>query len=492
MSLRRVFSGLRMRILLSVVIAALVVVGPVMLFMLGKFGQAHINAQLAASRLLSEPERAACRQSPATFHLERLNLSIHAYDRETLRSANPAAPPLEPKLVARLRRGERAPWIHIPRRRSETIGVALTVVGERGPCSVLRIELLRFPTVSSRLRSVWIGGTTVALAIAMLIAMFVAIRPLVRRLRRLRSAAQRVGGADFEPPVDRHADDISAITAALAAAHRRIVADTRELTEQREVLAEHLAHIAHDLRTPIASLQLALEGSLRDDEPEPDRRAETGFEREVAAEGLGLDAAGSDRRTEGRREALRRAWDDAIYLSSLVENLHLASQLRGGADPYDARARTDVSDVIAQVGRRFAALGAMREVDVSWSTPERPLWVRCDPAMAQQAFANLVHNAVVHGDVMGHVAVLLEVEGDEFVLRVVDDGPGVPPESLPTLNEPTFRSDAARRRDPRGGGLGIAITHEICRRGGWSLAFGAADPRGLDARIRGPLIKNDE
>ena len=50
MSLRRVFSGLRMRILLSVVIAALVVVGPVMLFMLGKFGQAHINAQLAASR----------------------------------------------------------------------------------------------------------------------------------------------------------------------------------------------------------------------------------------------------------------------------------------------------------------------------------------------------------------------------------------------------------------------------------------------------------
>ena len=98
-----------------------------------------------------------------------------------------------------------------------------------------------------------------------------------------------------------------------------------------------------------------------------------------------------------------------------------------------------------------------------------------------------MHNAVAHGEPGGHVAVLLTSGGGRFSLSVVDDGPGVPPADLPRLGERTFRSDEARRRDPKGSGLGLAICGEVCERAGWALTLAAEPPRGLRATITGPL-----
>ena len=56
---------------------------------------------------------------------------------------------------------------------------------------------------------------------------------------------------------------------------------------------------------------------------------------------------------------------------------------------------------------------------------------------------------------------------------------------MPRLGERTFRADLARRRDDRGQGLGLAITREICRYFGWTLAFSRMDPEGLRVSLRG-------
>jgi two-component system phosphate regulon sensor histidine kinase PhoR len=114
--------------------------------------------------------------------------------------------------------------------------------------------------------------------------------------------------------------------------------------------------------------------------------------------------------------------------------------------------------------------------------------VRCHPTAAEQVVTNLVVNAIAYGDAGGHVAILLATRGTAFVLSVTDDGPGVPPTELPRLTERTFRSDEARQRDPSGGGLGLAITHEICQRCGFTITFVAQEPRGLSIRIEGPLL----
>ena len=137
-------------------------------------------------------------------------------------------------------------------------------------------------------------------------------------------------------------------------------------------------------------------------------------------------------------------------------------------------------------GLAFVLTGRLRAIEVHGARPDEPVEVVCNPAMAEQALANLVHNAVAHGEPGGHVAILLEAADHRFTLTVIDDGPGVPPVDLPRLGERTFRSDEARRRDPKGSGLGLAITTEVCQRAGWTLVLGPELPRGLRATITGP------
>jgi len=73
------------------------------------------------------------------------------------------------------------------------------------------------------------------------------------------------------------------------------------------------------------------------------------------------------------------------------------------------------------------------------------------------------------------------------VLRVADDGPGVPAEDLPRLGERGFRADEARQRHPEGRGLGLAIAADVARRHGFVISFAPGDPSGLVAELRGPV-----
>jgi len=105
--------------------------------------------------------------------------------------------------------------------------------------------------------------------------------------------------------------------------------------------------------------------------------------------------------------------------------------------------------------------------------------------MVEQALTNVLQNAIIHGEGDGAVEVTLRGDDDGFVVEVLDDGPGVPPEHLPRLGERAYRSDDARVRDPKGSGLGLAITSEVCDRFGWALSFEPRAPRGLRVTIRG-------
>jgi signal transduction histidine kinase len=179
-------------------------------------------------------------------------------------------------------------------------------------------------------------------------------------------------------------------------------------------------------------------------------------------------------------------------MGGLISNLYLACQLQDGADPLFGAPRVDLGALVERVTRRFKNLGRARTIEVEGMQLDRPLWVRCNPAMAEQVLANLVHNAIVHGDEGGHVAILLAATQESFMLSVLDDGPGVPPTELPRLGQRTFRSDAARRRDPQVGGLGLAIAAEVCRRAGFTLAFAPREQRGLLVTVVGQRLHADE
>jgi signal transduction histidine kinase len=110
--------------------------------------------------------------------------------------------------------------------------------------------------------------------------------------------------------------------------------------------------------------------------------------------------------------------------------------------------------------------------------------------LIEQAVSNIVYNAVRHHREQGHVAVILETSasaaGEQFRLRVVDDGPGMSAEELRKICERGFRGDAARTRAPEGQGLGLDIAHRVAALHGLELRFGASEFGGLQVDLSGP------
>lgn len=285
-----------------------------------------------------------------------------------------------------------------------------------------------------------VGGTTYTFT----------VMPLMRRIGRIREAAVGVGSERYASSNDAIGDALADIAGVLDGSHERILADRAELVRRHQALERYMAELAHDLRTPLGSLLLALQ--------------------EVDATTPG-----------GVLPPVRRAMQDAAYVSTLVENLHQATRLRHGLDPLEGQ--VDLGEVVRNLEVRFRALGRVEGVAVAASVPEGPVLVRCTPALAERAIGNLVHNGITHGG--ANVAVLLSVHGDTFELVVLDDGEGLPEPIRVDLAQRTFIDDPARGR---GHGLGIAITNEVVQRAGWRVAYDRADEGGLRVIIEGAVV----
>jgi signal transduction histidine kinase len=400
-------------------------------------------------------EARACAAAPAAWTMTvwpMWQMRGYAYDAATHRSANPAAPPLREDLVGRL--GDARSVIDL-RGRDRT---GALVFRAAAPCDLVQITW-RNPVEDRRIGPVVVGSAIGSALFASLLGLTVIVLPLVRRIRRLGAAASQVGEPEGYVGYAAHrrqaGDELDAVGRVLDRAHVRIRDDARQLADQRDALERHLTRVAHDLRTPLTSLQIGLE---------------------YAADRVDDPAA---------REAIAGALRDAVYVAGLTANLRLASQLRSGWNPADDVAAVDLSELVQRIVERARILARRRQIALEVSVPDAPVRVVGNAVAIEQALANVVDNAVAYGDRQGHVAVVLRASGTGFALEISDDGPGVDPADLPRLGQDTFRSDEARQRDPRGSGLGLAITAEVCARLDWTLEFAALEPRGLVVRLTG-------
>lgn len=410
-----------------------------------------------ALAVLVRRDAAHCEAAPEAWTVRAAEgVEAYAYAADSLRSPHPDAPPLDEGLAEQLAEG-RPSAVRI--RFGHPHGGALAFrVHETGPCARVQVVWRRnIPYRLSMLAGlvvvafVSIGGVAFASGRRLL-------RPLLARIERTAEAATRLGEASAVLPAPSEDDDeLDRVVAGMHRAHARILADAAAERARRDALARHLADLAHDLKTPLASLSLALDAAL--------------------------EAAVDD----AQRAELRRALVEVRDVSDLIDDLRTAAQLREGIDPLDGDPTADLSELVERVGARLAPIARGAGVALDIATPDDPVLVRCRPTMAAQTIANLAKNAVSYNDHGGHVAIVLERRGEDFELQVLDDGPGVPPELLPRLEDRHFRHDEARQRAPDGSGLGLAITAEICRRAGWTLALEAHAPRGLRATIRGPI-----
>lgn len=226
-----------------------------------------VLSQIIQEQIIERPHATAdkqCRKAPQTWSYKmKSGALLYAYDAQTFRSHNPRAPRLPQTLVQGIRKGRNKAFSKRPLLRGG--GQFLLRIGPRGPCSLLYVEW----TLRAGDRWLTIGIFGCAFGVGLLLCfglgyLWIA-RPLLQRIRLLAQVAQNVG-LKIEPnamPNHHRDDDLITIERSLKQAHQRIVEDTQKLHIKNQALRNHFANIAHDLRTPIASLQLLLERSLK-------------------------------------------------------------------------------------------------------------------------------------------------------------------------------------------------------------------------------------
>jgi len=274
--------------------------------------------------------------------------------------------------------------------------------------------------------------------------------PLVLRIRRIRDGTERVVDADFDGVVPQtgpgdELDDLSdAFNAAAAAARDRLDA----LHQRDGLLRRGLADLGHDLRTPLATLKLTAGR---------------------------LDPTASS--TADMRAELE-------YLSGLVGNFESLLRLGSPNDP-EAVQDVDLGLLVERLRRRYEALADERSVGLVVAPPDAALVVRGDPVALEQAAGNLVQNAVRWAT--DNVAVLAFARGDEAVVEVRDDGPGIDADEVPRLSARRARGDDAGGRG-QGFGLGLSIADAAVRRHGGRLELEAVPDGGTRAALVLPRV----
>lgn len=185
-----------------------------------------------------------------------------------------------------------------------------------------------------------------------------------------------------------------------------------------ELKTSLLRSVSHDLRTPLTA---------------------------IIAAGAALDSPSVT--AEERRELSEAVVDEGQRLSRLVENLLDVSRLESGkAEPH--REPVELGDLLAAARESIGPYGEHVRLALDDDLP--PL--RADPTQLERAFANLLENAVVHGEGKP-VLVRSRLVGARLVVRVVDQGPGIPENLRERIFEPFYRAPGA----PSGGGSGLGL-----------------------------------
>ena len=203
----------------------------------------------------------------------------------------------------------------------------------------------------------------------------------------------------------------------------------RELETMRRNL---VAWAGHDLRTPLASVQVLVE---------------------ALADGV-VDDPATVQRYLG---AIQR---NTQALSSLVDDLFDLAQLDAGAFAID-RQPTAVADVISDTIERYSDLAIHQGVTLSGDIMPGLPTIPIDSPKIERVLANLVGNALRHTPTGGSITIRATSTPQAVRIDVIDSGEGINPEDLPYIFDQFYRGEKSRSRATGGAGLGLAIARRI-------------------------------
>lgn len=172
-------------------------------------------------------------------------------------------------------------------------------------------------------------------------------------------------------------------------------------------------------------------------------------------------------------------------LLELIGGLMDLSRLDGGRYVLEPE-RFDVRDIAGEVVRLSSDAAARKTIDLVADLPEAPLEVDADPRALRQMLVNLTTNALKFTPSGGRVTVRARQDGDDLVLEVQDNGPGIAPEDRARLGQAFERGAGVSAIE--GVGLGLALTRGFAELHGGGLVFLDAPGGGALVRVTLPVV----
>ncbi len=236
-----------------------------------------------------------------------------------------------------------------------------------------------------------------------------------------------------------------------------VMLDERDATEER--LRMFVADASHELRTPITSIR--------------------GY--------LDLYEQGGFREPGQLDDAVQRMQVESVRMSELVHDLLTLTRLED-CELLGADTATDVGEVVAGVVANAVVAHPDRIITYRGPEPQQRTapW---DARRVTQVVSGLVANALVHTD--GDIEVTVEDCGDELVIHVIDEGPGLSDHDAARVFDRFYRADTSRSSRTGGSGLGLAIASTIVERHGGRIDLVTSPGAGCDFVVYLPGAARD-
>ena len=290
-----------------------------------------------------------------------------------------------------------------------------------------------------------VGSAGVAALIFVLAAVFwVVIGRTLAPVTAIRDRAEAITGSELHQRVPEpvRQDEIADLAQTINAMLGRL----EDSAKRQEAF---VADAAHELRSPIASLQARLETEL-----------------------LSPRTNGDDRMT---RDLLR----ETTRMGRLVDHLLLLARSDAGTITAD-KVPVDLEEIVRE------SITSVEPAAVPVTTKDvEPVQVPGQPALLEHVVTNLLDNAGRYAD--SSIDVSLHANARFAILTVDDDGPGIPEDLRAGVLERFVRVDASRERGTGGAGLGLAIVAEIVRVHEGEIEISESPSGGARVRVLLPL-----
>lgn len=286
-----------------------------------------------------------------------------------------------------------------------------------------------------------VGMTLIASFIGATVSIFL-LSPVFSSLKHLKKQAQNIAGKDFSTEIETKGPiEFQELGQAFNDMSRNLQDTFQSLDESEQEKRMMIAQLSHDIKTPITSIQVTVEGIL------------DGVIKE-----------------EERLHYLTTIGRQTERLNKLVEELDV---LTLNDQPQDI-ADEDVEDVFLDQ----LLIESMSEFQLQIEQEERDVYIQVKPESAKiksyydklsRILVNLLNNAFKYSEPGTRIEVLAQLTEEELIISVKDEGQGILPEDLEKIFNRLYRVETSRNMKTGGHGLGLAIARELAQQLGGEI-----------------------